>query len=149
MRKILDRSKCSTCTDALIKRVEEKSCSSFLLRMDFSGNSLLQPTEEMMIFFRLLLSVFLFYKPSLAQRSRSFNVLSLLRLASLKLLATKCYLIPFCDDHCQKYTNFMILSTQRTFMKSFVVGINEKVSLQSSAKAKTKEKNRKQIIFSS
>ena len=113
IRRILNHTNCNTCTDVMIERIKEASDLSFLLQMDFSGTSLLQPTEEMMIFFRILLSVYLFHKPSLANNSLSMNVLQILQQSSWKLLARQQYKVPFCDAHNEKFTNLMILSSQK------------------------------------
>lgn len=143
---MIDRTSCHSCTNVLIKTVEDATNSPFILYMDFSGNSLLQPTEEMMIFFRILLSVYMFYKPTLAQKSLTFNVLSILLRSSWKVLAHRKFVIPFCEAHNQKLIDLMILSAQKTFMKSFIVGVNDKMLNKTSTKKLAKD--RKRVILS-
>ncbi len=54
MRKILNHSNCSSCVDVLIQNTIERNTSSYLIQMDFCGNSLLQPSKKFMSFFHIL-----------------------------------------------------------------------------------------------
>ena len=146
IRKILNHSTCPTCTDALIRSVSETNSSSFIIQMDFSGNSLLQPTSEMMVFFHTLLSVYMHHKPSFKAWAVEKNPLKMLFFSSLKVLRQKSYIIPFCEDHCDCYTKIMIQSTLKTFLKAFIHEMNEKFI---SVKSEVKPKNRKLSILTS
>ena len=75
MRKLLNHSTCSSCIETLIQNVQPSTSSSFLIQMDFSGNSLLQPSIKMMSFFHMLLTVYLPFKKSIKNLSLNQNVL--------------------------------------------------------------------------
>jgi hypothetical protein len=65
IRKIMNHTSCQICTQTLIENVKEQNTSSFVLQMDFNGNSLLEPSSQMMVFFHLLLSVYVHLKPGM------------------------------------------------------------------------------------
>ena len=140
MRKTLNHTNCSACTDVLISHVKEVTTSSFVLQMDFSGNALLEPSEQMMIFFHLLLSVYLHYKPSIKPIATDQNILKTLCIASLSFLDSKSYKIPFCDDHNACYTRIMIQSTMKTFLKAFIHEMNEKFATKTFSNVKPKNR---------
>jgi len=126
LRRILNHTSCSECTDTLIQNVKEKNSSKFNLLIDFTGISLLEPSELMFNFFHILFSVYLGMKPALKSLSRRESVLKILILNSKKVLLQKSFNIPFCPDHSTCYTEIMIQSTMKTFLKAFVHEMNEK-----------------------
>ena len=126
LRKILNHTSCSECTDTLIQNVREKNLTKFNVLMDFTGNSLLEPSAMMFKFFHILLSVYLAMKPTLKSVSLRESVLKPLILNSEKVLLRECFNIPFCPEHCSCYTRIMIQSTMKTFLKAFVHEMNEK-----------------------
>ena len=143
MRKILNHTSCSVCTNTLIEKINESTVSSFVAQMDFSGNSLLEPSSEMMTFFHILLSVYTHLKPWIKPLSPKENALKKLYFASLKLLNEKSYIIPFCSEHSDCYTRLMIQSTMKTFLKAFIHEMNENYVNKShvSSKAKSRKMN--------
>ena len=125
LRKILNHTSCSECTDALIRNVRENNSTKFNLLMDFTGNSLLEPSEMMFQFFHILFSVYLAMKPTLKALSFRESVLKPLILNSQKILLKEAFIVPFCTEHCSSYTRIMIQSTMKTFLKAFVHEMNE------------------------
>ncbi len=145
VRKILNRSSCQECTNNLISNVKESNTSSFVVQMDFSGNSLIEPNEIIMDFFHLLLSVYVHHKSFIKTLSLSQNVLKSLCSASLDFLTQKCYYLPFCKEHIQRFTKIMVETTMKTFLKAFIHEMNEKLQSKSISEL---NKNRKLSIFS-
>ena len=145
LRKIINHSNCQLCTDVLILNVKDTSTSSFLLQMDFTGNSLLEPTTQMMTFFHILISVYTHHKLLIPALSTNQNVLKKLLLLSIKALKAKDYSIPFCSEHCDCYTQLMIQSTMKTFLKAYIHEMNENFVTKSSSGQKPK--NRKLAIL--
>ena len=136
LRKILNRSSCQICMDTLISNIKDENVSAFILQMDFSGNSLLEPTESMMIFFQLLLSVYVHFKPSIYPLSSKMNILKTLCLAGLQYLTYNNFVLTFCKDHNQTFSQIMIQATMKTFLKAFVHEMNEKLQRRSVSELK-------------
>jgi hypothetical protein len=146
VRKILNRSSCQKCTNNLISNVKESNSSSFVVQMDFSGNSLLEPNEKIMIFFHLLLSVYVHHKEFIKTLSLSQNVLKSLCTSSLDFLTQNHYSLPFCKEHIQYFTKIMVETTMKTFLKAYIHEMNEKNPSKSISEL---NKNRKLCIFTS
>jgi hypothetical protein len=130
----------------MISNIKESNTSSFVVQMDFSGNSLLEPNAKLMIFFHLLLSVYVHHKPFIKTLSLSQNVLKSLCTASLDFLIQNHYHLPFCKEHIQRFTKIMVETTMKTFLKAFIHEMNEKLQSKSISEL---NKNRKLNIFSS
>jgi hypothetical protein len=147
MRKLLNHSACSFCIETLIQNVQPSTSSSFLIQMDFTGNSLLQPSIKMMTFFHMLLTVYLHFKKSIKNLAMNQNVLEKLCHASQDFLNSKEFSFSFCNDHNDLYTQMMIQSSMKTFLKAFIHEINETFSREQNH-GKKLQKNRKLHIMS-
>ena len=125
VRRILNHLNCFTCTNALIENIEPTTSSDYLVLMDFSGNSLLQPNTHLMEFFHIQLTAYLLLKDSLRNISFDQSVLARLKQASIGLRNARGYSLELCEFHKEKVLNMMTASTMKTFMKAFVHEMNE------------------------
>ena len=144
MRKVLNRSSCQDCVNKLIDNVREDNSSSFVLLMDFTGNSLIEPSENLMKFFNLLLSVYVHHKPKIKALSITQNVLKILCTSSIEVLKKNNFSLPFCCEHFHSYTKLMVQATMKTFLKAYIHEMNETNRIQASP---TVNKTRKLNIF--
>jgi hypothetical protein len=75
MRKILNHTSCEICIKTLLDSIQENNSNQFIIQMDFSGNSLLEPTNDAMCLFKILLQTYLRLKPGLKTSALHENVL--------------------------------------------------------------------------
>jgi hypothetical protein len=148
MRKLLNHSTCSHCIDTLIQNVQPSSSSAYLIQMDFSGNSLLQPSVKMMSFFHMILTVYIHFKNAIKHLSLNQNVLEKLCCASQEFLNSNDFSLSFCKNHHDLYTHMMIQSSMKTFLKAFIHEINEIFSREQNQGHRF-QKNRKLQIMAS
>ena len=125
LRKLLNHSSCHDCISNLIENVKEKNTSKFVMQMDFSGSSLIEPSETVMKFFHLLLSVYVHHKPLIKSLSVSHNILKLLCTSGLNFLNSNNFSLPLCHEHFDSYTKLMIQGTMKTFLKAYIHEVNE------------------------
>ena len=127
VRRILNRLSCEVCTSAFVENIMPAHTSSYLIQMDFSGNSLLEPSALLFEFFHIQLTAYLALKNGLQAVTKQ-NTLQKLRLAGLHLLEVKNFSLPFCENHNEKVLKQMTNATMKTFLKAYIHEMNEKFS---------------------
>jgi hypothetical protein len=146
IRKILNHSNCPACINKLIQNVKETNTTAYLVQMDFSGNSLLEPNEHLMLFFHIQLTAYLTLKKSVKEISSNQNVLQKLCSESTEILKAKQFSAPFCPDHKDVCTKMMVQSTMRTFLKAYIHEVNELFVKENNYNSS--QKNRKLLTLS-